>query len=135
MVGFVDDLKCILRSQDEFKTLDHIISLFESSSGSRLHRNPETKKCQLLALGRWSAWKQTNSPLNYMKVTEELNILGVRNTGIPRKEVWAWFTRQQDAKQTSLKLLFPRGIRAQSTPTVTCPLKLSIDFQKIDLID
>ena len=70
----------VLRSQDEFKTLDHIISLFESSSGSRLHRNPETKKCQLLALGRWSAWKQTNSPLNYMKVTEELNILGVRMT-------------------------------------------------------
>ena len=80
VAGFVDDLKCILRSQDEFRFLDHIISLFESSSGSRLHRNPETKKCQLLALGRWSGWKKANSPLNYMKVTEELNILGVRMT-------------------------------------------------------
>ena len=66
--------------RNEFKTLDHIISLFESSSGSRLHRDPQTKKCQLLALGRWSAWKQNNSPLDYMRVTEELNILGVRMT-------------------------------------------------------
>ena len=80
VAGFVDDLKCILRSHDEFKTLDHIISLFENSSGSKLHRDPQTKKCQLLALGRWSAWKQTNSPLDYMRVTEELNILGVRMT-------------------------------------------------------
>ena len=80
MVGFVDDLKCILRSRDEFKTMDHIISLFEKSSGSKLHRDPQTKKCQLLALGRWSGWKQANSPLEYMRVTEELNILGVRMT-------------------------------------------------------
>ena len=77
VAGFVDDLKCILRSHDEFKTLDHIISLFENSSGSKLHRDPQTKKCQLLALGRW---KQSNSPLDYMRVTEELNILGVRMT-------------------------------------------------------
>ena len=35
VAGFVDDLKCILRSQDEFKTLDHIISLIENSSGSQ----------------------------------------------------------------------------------------------------
>ena len=65
---------------DEFKILDQIISLFEKSSGSRLHRDPATRKCQLLALGRWSNWKQSNSPLDYMSVVQELNILGVKMT-------------------------------------------------------
>ena len=66
LIGFVDDIKAILRTMHEFKILDQIISLFEKSSGSRLHRDPATRKCQLLALGRWSNWKQSNSPLDYM---------------------------------------------------------------------
>ena len=80
LIGFVDDIKAILRTLDEFKILDQIISLFEKSSGSRLHRDPATRKCQLLALGRWSNWKQSNSPLDYMSVVQELNILGVKMT-------------------------------------------------------
>ena len=80
LIGFVDDIKAILRSIEEFKLLDGTISLFEKSSGSRLHRDPATKKCQLLALGRWGLWKQRNSPLDYMLVVQELNILGVKMT-------------------------------------------------------
>ena len=45
VVGFVDDIKGVLRTKVEFKILDDTIRLFELSSGSQLHRDPTTKKC------------------------------------------------------------------------------------------
>ena len=58
--------------------LDAGVRLFERASGSELHRDPTTKKCQLLTMGKWSKWKQDQSPLGYLAVVEELNFLGVK---------------------------------------------------------
>ena len=77
VLGFVDDLKCGVSSVKEFEVLDGAVQLFERSSGSKLHRDPTTKKCQLLPLGKWSKWSQQQSPLDYLRVVEEINFLGV----------------------------------------------------------
>ena len=77
-LGFVDDVKGVIASVKEFEVLDRALRLFEHSSGSRLHRDTSTKKCQILTLGRWSKWKQSESPLSYMGVVDELRFLGVR---------------------------------------------------------
>ena len=78
VIGFVDDLKGVITSAKEFETLDKALRLFEQASGSRLHRDPATKKCQVLPLGRWSNWKQSDVPLDYMAVVDEINLLGVK---------------------------------------------------------
>ena len=77
VLGFVDDLKCGVSSVKESEVLDGAVQLFERSSGSKLHRDPTTKKCQLLPLGKWSKWSQQQSPLDYLRVVEEINFLGV----------------------------------------------------------
>ena len=75
-MGFVDDLKCGVSSVKEFGTVDGAVRLFERASGSRLHRDPNSKKCQFLGLGRWSRWTQSQCPLDYVAVVEELDFLG-----------------------------------------------------------
>ena len=74
VLGFVDDVKCALTSLKEFEMLDAGVRLFERASGSELHRDPTTKKCQLLTMGKWSKWKQDQSPLGYLAVVEELSV-------------------------------------------------------------
>ena len=76
--GFVDDVKGVISSMAEFKVLDDALRLFELASGSRLHRDPTTKKCQILTLGKWARWTQNESPLNYMAIVDQLNFLGVK---------------------------------------------------------
>lgn len=78
VLGFVDDVKCALVSAQEFVMLDAAVRHFELASGSMLHRDPTTKKCQLLTLGKWSHWNQSQSPLGYLAIVEELNFLGVK---------------------------------------------------------
>ena len=75
--GFVDDVKGVASSVEEFKAIDHSLQLFEKATGSKLHRDPATKKCSVMPLGRWSNWKQSDCPLDYMGVVDELNFLGV----------------------------------------------------------
>ena len=75
--GFVDDVKGVVTSIKEFKLLDHTLKLFEQATGSKLHRDPTTKKCSIMTLGKWTNWKQNDSPLDYMGIVEELNFLGV----------------------------------------------------------
>ena len=70
----MDDVKCALTSLKEFEMLDAGVRLFERASGSELHRDPTTKKCQLLTMGKWSKWKQDQSPLGYLAVVEELSV-------------------------------------------------------------
>ena len=78
VIGFVDDLKGVITSAKEFEHLDRALRLFEQSSGSRLHRDPATKKCQVLPLGRWANWKQSDVPLDYMALVDQINMLGVK---------------------------------------------------------
>ena len=72
MLGFVDDLKAIVSTKEEFFMLDKALSVFEKASGSRLHRDPTTKKCEILPLGKWSRWTQADSPLPFMSIVDQL---------------------------------------------------------------
>ena len=65
--------------------LDKALSLFEKASGSRLHRDPTTKKCEILPLGKWSRWTQADSPLPFMSIVDQLNFLGVILARSPTK--------------------------------------------------
>ena len=80
VLGFVDDVKGIVTSTTEFNILDQTLSTFERATGSKLHRSsdPSNQKCNLLALGRWTKWTQADSPLDYMKVVDYINLLGVK---------------------------------------------------------
>ena len=40
--------------------------------------DPKNQKCCILALGKWARWSQADSPLNYMKVVDSINLLGVK---------------------------------------------------------
>ena len=51
--GYLDDCKPAITSMAEFQLVDRACRIFERSSGCRLHRNPDTNKCKILALGRW----------------------------------------------------------------------------------
>ena len=48
VVGFVDDVKGILTSVKEFDTLDNTLRSFELATGSKLHRDAATRKCNCL---------------------------------------------------------------------------------------
>ena len=80
VLGFVDDVKGVLTSVEEFHRLDRTLASFESASGSRLHRSidPTNQKCSILGLGKWSRGSQPDSPLDYMKVVDHINLLGVK---------------------------------------------------------
>nr|MCS5593020.1 reverse transcriptase domain-containing protein [Porticoccaceae bacterium] len=78
IVGYLDDLKASLVDMQEFSLMDNAIKLFEDASGCSLHRDPASKKCQLLPLGRWRNWSQADCPLDYLSVTSHLSYLGVK---------------------------------------------------------
>ena len=61
----------------EFSLVDKACELFEKSSGCRLHRDPASNKCKVLALGRWKGTlQQEDIPLPYLKLTDHLDYLG-----------------------------------------------------------
>ena len=59
--------------------VDTACRLFEQSSGCRLHRDPASNTCKMLALGRLKGTlEQEDIPLPYLKLTYHLDYLGVR---------------------------------------------------------
>ena len=65
---------------EEFTLIDRASALFESASGCRLHRNPSSKKCKFLPLGKWrKSLKQTDLPQNcqYLVLSDHLDMVGV----------------------------------------------------------
>ena len=78
LAGYIDDIKTSISNKEEFYTIDNSMRLFEEASGCRLHRDPESGKCNILVLGKWSTWSQNDIPLKFLKLTNNLNFLGVR---------------------------------------------------------
>ena len=76
--GFLDDLKPGIVKREEFFMVDNAIRLFEGASGCKLHRDPASQKCKALFLGKWSKWKKSDIPINYIVPTEHLDYLGVK---------------------------------------------------------
>ena len=60
----------------EFLTVDS--TLFEQSSGCKLHRDPASGKCKFLALGMWRGiLEQEDIPLNYRVLSDSLEMVVV----------------------------------------------------------
>ena len=52
LMAYIDDVKPIVTSMQEFKLIDQGSALFEASSGCILHRDPASGKVKFLPLGR-----------------------------------------------------------------------------------
>ena len=77
-MAYCDDVKPSITSMAEFMIVDTACSLFEKSSGCKLHRDPSTGKCKFLPLGRWkSTLQQEDIPLPYMVLSDSLEMVGV----------------------------------------------------------
>jgi hypothetical protein len=78
VVGYLDDCKPAICNEEEFELVDKTSLLFESSSGCKLHRNPDSNKCKILMMGKWKEWNQDQVPLPYLKLTDHLDYLGCK---------------------------------------------------------
>ena len=78
VIGYADDIKPAITTMHEFTLVDTAMSLFEESSGCKLHRDPATLKCKFLPLGRWrGTLEQADIPCPYMSLSDHLDMLGV----------------------------------------------------------
>ena len=78
VIAYCKDVKPSVTSMSEFITIDSACSLFERSSGCKLHRDLNADKCKFLALGRWRGMlEQEDIPLNYMRLSDSLEMVGV----------------------------------------------------------
>ena len=77
-MAYCDDVKPAVTCMAEFLILDLACTLFENSSGCKLHRDPAAGKCKFLALGRWKGTlQQEDVPLNYLVLSDSLEMVGV----------------------------------------------------------
>ena len=66
---------------EEFALVDHAANLFEKSSGNKLHRDPVSGKCKVLALGGWkNKLKQEDIGFPHLRLCEQLSMVGVELT-------------------------------------------------------
>ena len=78
LMAYCDDVKPSITCMAEFFTVDKACTLFEESSGCKLHRDPTSMKCKFLALGRWrGVLEQEDIPLRYMVLSDSLEMVGV----------------------------------------------------------
>ena len=64
------------------------MTLFEMSSGCKMHRDPESQKCKFLPLSKWKSLAQENIPFDFFTISDHLDFLGVSlkaNTASTRK--------------------------------------------------
>ena len=78
LMAYCDDVKPSITCMAEFFTVAKACTLFEESSGCKLHRDPTSMKCKFLALGRWrGVLEQEDIPLRYMVLSDSLEMVGV----------------------------------------------------------
>ena len=90
VIGYADDMKPAVTTMQEFTLVDMASSLFEKSSGCKLHRDPTSGKCKFLPLGRWrGSLTQEDIPCAYMMLSDHLDMVGVelRATYIQTRKV------------------------------------------------
>ena len=79
IVGYCDDIKPAINNWEELLMVDKAVTFFENSSGCKLHRDPKTEKCKILLLGKWiGIVKQNDIPLNFLKISDHMDMLGVK---------------------------------------------------------
>ena len=75
LIAFVDDVKSIITSMNEFSVVDRGSALFEAASGCVLHRDPASRKVKFLPLGRWKGTlTREDIPVNYIVLSEHLDM-------------------------------------------------------------
>ena len=78
VVGYIDDVKPAITTMAEFTLVDRGSRIFELASGCKLHRDPASGKVKFLPLGRWKGTlTQEDLPLNYIAISEHLDMIGV----------------------------------------------------------
>ena len=90
LMAYCDDVKPSVTSMSEFSTIDKACSLFENSSGCKLHRDPASGKCKFLPLSRWKGTlQQEDIPLRYMIISDSLEMVGVelKSTWVQTRKV------------------------------------------------
>ena len=71
--GYMDDLKCFLKDEDEIFLVDNIITKFEKVSGLIVHRDPTKLKCNILCFGKH---RQYRSWPSWVNVSNKVKIVG-----------------------------------------------------------
>ena len=78
VISYADDVKSAVTCMKEFQLVNEASLMFEKSSGCVLHRDPNSGKCKVLLVGRWrNSVQQEDIPLNYVQISEHLDMLGV----------------------------------------------------------
>ena len=78
VLGYCDDVKPAIVTMEKFQIVDQGARLFEKSSGCKLHRDRSTDKCKMLLFGEWCVKSQEDFPLPFVKIVNELDMLGVK---------------------------------------------------------
>ena len=77
VIGYADDMKPAITNMEEFHLVDFASSLFERSSGCKLHRDPSAGKCKFLPLGKWRNSLTQESIPAFMVLSDHLDMVGV----------------------------------------------------------
>jgi hypothetical protein len=76
--SYCDDLKPAITSIYEFNLVERVMTIFERSSGCKMHRTAESQKCKFLALGKWrKSLLQSQIPFDFFTLSDHLDFLGV----------------------------------------------------------
>ena len=78
LIAFCDDLKPAITNIYEFHLVERIMTIFELSSGCKMHRTPGSAKCKFLPLGKWrNSLTQAMVPFDFFTLSDHLDFLGV----------------------------------------------------------
>ena len=78
IIAFCDDLKPAITSMYEFLLVERVMTIFELSSGCKMHRTPGSAKCKFLPLGKWrNSLTQDMVPFDFFTLSDHLDFLGV----------------------------------------------------------
>ena len=78
IIAFCDDLKPAITSNYEFLLVERVMTIFELSSGCKMHRTPGSTKCKFLPLGKWrNSLTQDMVPFDFFTLSDHLDFLGV----------------------------------------------------------
>ena len=72
--------------------------MFEAASGCQIHRDPMQDKCKVLLLGGWKRLEQADIPVDYIRISDHLDMLGFT--------LMATFTKTRKANGDAVKAKF-----------------------------
>ena len=77
LTAYCDDLKPAITDIYEFHLVERVMTIFEQSSGCKMHRDPASKKCKFLPLSKWKSLPQADIPFDFFTLSDHLDFLGV----------------------------------------------------------